>query len=447
MKDFTTRYSSKDLAGFLLPIILSELFQEFYNLINTAVVSRYQTYHAVAVIGTCTSFLRMQEHVFVSMTAGFGVYIAKCIGSKDREQFRRGFSGAVYFTTAMSLVAAAAALFARQILEGMNVSDELIGDATGYLICLLIGCFFIGMKNLLTCTIQGLGDTKFVSVLSMACVITHTGLVVFLVAVVKMGAAASALAVLLNNGLYAAVLLIYLKRKYRDMFRLMSVRELNGGVMKTLVTNGIAKSGMTVLVGIGTFYVQYALNTLPTETIAGYSYVNGTINGFFMQPLAACATAASVIAAQNAGCKNMGLLRKYVRRLTIIDCVIAVASMVLCFLFGSQMIYLLAGSEITPEVLRAGKEWFHICTPAYVGLALFFIYRNVLHVLENYKIPVLMGAIEMLWGMLMSVFFVPRMGFTAICLSIALSWTTTGILSMLFYLGCAKRTEAKWKAK
>lgn len=444
MRDFTKKYSGRDLAMFLVPIILSELIQEFYSLINMAVVSRYLTYQAVAAMGACNAFTKVQDHVFVSMTAGFGVYIARCIGTKNKEEFQKGFSGAVYFTAALSLVSVLACFFSRQLLGLANVSAELMEDANKYLITLLLGCFFIGIKNLLTNTIQGFGETRFISVLSFVSVVTHTILVVFLIIVLKIGVAASGWAILINNAWYSLVLFLYLKKTQKELLVFTPMRRLTSEVIKTLGINGISKSGMTILVAVGTFFVQAALNTLSTETIAAFSYVNGTLNSFFMQPLAACGAAASAIAAQNAGAKNMKVLREYIKKLAIINAIIGIFSTGICFTCGSQMITLLAGSEVSASVIEAGKTWFSICAPSYTGLAWFFIFRNVLQVLEDYKKPVILGSMEMIIKMMMSVFFVGRMGFAAVCAAISLSWASTGITSFVFYLRTAKRVEKKW---
>lgn len=447
MKDFTKKYSGKDLAMFLVPIILSELIQEFYSLINMAVVSRYLTYQAVAAMGACNAFTKMQDHVFVSMTAGFGVYVARCIGTKNKEEFQKGFSGAVYFTAVMSVFAIIACFFAKQLLGIANVPTELIEDASQYLITLLLGCFFIGIKNLLTNTIQGFGDTRFISVLSFVSVVTHTILVVFMIAVLKMGVAASGWAILINNAWYALVLFLYLKKTQKELMVFVPAKAITPGIIKVLGVNGISKSGMTVLVAVGTFFLQAALNTLSTETIAAFSYVNGTLNSFFMQPLAACGTAASAIAAQNAGAKNMKVLRQYVKKLAIIDAIIGIGCMGVCFVFGERMIALLAGAEVTAGIIEAGKIWFYICTPSYVGLAWFFIYRNVLQVLEDYKKPAVLGFMEMLIKIVFSLFFVDKLGFPAVCAAISLSWASTGIVSLMFYLKTAKRVDKKWKLK
>lgn len=148
MRDFTRAQSGKELAFFLLPMICSGMFQQVYSLINTAVVSRYLSYDSVAVIGACQPYASMQGFVCVGMTTGFGFYLFRCIGTGDAEIFGRGFCGALYLTG------------------------------------------FLGLKNLLFCTIQGMGDSRFPGILSMLGVVTHTMLSVFLIAGLKLGVGA-----------------------------------------------------------------------------------------------------------------------------------------------------------------------------------------------------------------------------------------------------------------
>ncbi len=135
-------------------------------------------------------------------------------------------------------------------------------------------------------------------------VITHMLLVVLLIAVLHMGVEAAALAVLLNNAWQAAVLFWKIRRDPVLAPSLSPVLLRIPEERRELWKNGLSKAGMTILVGIGGFFMQRGLNGLSTTAIAAYSYAAGTLNNFFMQPLGACATTAQVTAAQSFGAEE-----------------------------------------------------------------------------------------------------------------------------------------------
>ena len=434
MRDFTSKFSRKDLMFFIVPVLLSELAQEACNLISTGVISRYLDYRAVAVIGAMNPYASMQHYIFVDMIVGFGVYVMRCIGTRDRRTIDRGFGGAFWFSIILAALAVLLGLFAVEpLLTLVNVPDELRAGSALYLRILLIGSGFLGLKNLFTAAIQGVGETILISVVSAVGVVTHMLLVILLITVFHMGVEASAMAILLNNLWQAAVLFV---RIWMDpllkpslsfsIFRIRSER-------RELLKNGVSKAGMTVLVGFGSFFMQRAINGLSTELIAGYSYAAGTLNGFFMQPLEVCATAAQVSAAQNFGAGNRTLLKVYVRGMIILAMVFSGILIAISYLGGYPLMRLLAGSDAPREVLRAGVMWMMICSPAYPLLSLIFLCRNCVQVLGGYWEMQILGLTEMLITIFMALIAVPRLGYVAVCASVTICWTVCGLLAYWFY--------------
>ncbi len=434
MRDFTKAFSRKDLVLFIVPVLLSELAQEACNLISTGVISHYLDYKAVAVIGAMNPYASMQHYIFVDMIVGFGVYVMRCIGTKDQKAIRRGFGGALWCSVLLGIIAIILGLFAVQpLLSLVNVPDELRAEAVLYLRVLLFGCGLLGLKNLFTAAIQGAGETILISVVSAVGIVTHMLLVILLITVFHMGVEASAMAMLLNNFWQVVVLLFRVWKEpllsislSLDVFR---DREERGELLK----NGVSKAGMTILVGVGSFFMQREINGLSTELLAGYSYAAGTLNGFFMQPLEVCATAAQVSAAQNYGSANYRLLRVYVRKMIYLSLVFSAALIGICYLGGHTLMRMLAGTGAPEEVLRAGTFWMMVCSPTYPLLALIFICRNCIQVLGGYWEMQALGLTEMCVTIFMALVAVPKMGYPAVCLSVAVSWTVCGLMALWFY--------------
>ena len=103
MRYFTTTYSRRNITCFIVPVIISELAQEFCSLITTGVISRNLSYEAIAVKGALSGFQSLQHYIFVDMMIGFGVYIMRCIGTKDKKRIARSFGGAAWFSIVLGL--------------------------------------------------------------------------------------------------------------------------------------------------------------------------------------------------------------------------------------------------------------------------------------------------------------------------------------------------------
>ena len=187
--DFTQKIADRELQCFLFPFFLSAGFQCIYAMVNTAVVSRYLSQEAVAVIGACTGCVSIINSMLPAFISGFGIYISRCIGSGDSEEIRQGFWGAVYITLAIGAICAALTLFSKGVLQQANVPKPLMADAIAYFRIILLGASILYLKLILISTIQGMGNSTLPALISMAGVVVQTLLVVFLIAVLHMGIA------------------------------------------------------------------------------------------------------------------------------------------------------------------------------------------------------------------------------------------------------------------
>ena len=209
--DFTQKVGNRELACFLFPFFLSAGFQCIYALVNTAVVSRYLSQEAIAVIGACSGCVSIIDSMLPALISGFGIYLSRCIGSNDSEETRQGFWGAVYISLALGILCLLLLPFSNALLRYSNISQQLLPDASIYFRLILLGAFLLYLKLILISTIQAMGNSTIPSLTTMAGVVTQTLLVVFLISIMHMGIAAPALALLLNNLWQVFVLALFLR--------------------------------------------------------------------------------------------------------------------------------------------------------------------------------------------------------------------------------------------
>lgn len=434
--NFTGEPQKRELHFFLLPLIFSGAFQQLYSLINTAVVSRYLSYESVAVIGACAPYISMQDFLFTGMTTGFSFYIYRCIGTEDEETFRRGFWGSVYLTGGLAILGMLLALFSPAFMRLANISPELWPEAKQYVFFLMAGSGVAGLKNLLLCTVQGLGNTKFPGLLSVAGVLTNTALTVFLIAVLKLPVFAAALAMLLNNILLSLCLIVWLALHCRRQCRKLSLQKIPTGVFWELFQSGAAKSGMMMVIWLGALLMQRSVNGFSKELIAATAYAN-TVNSLFISVFSAYATAAGIITGQNEGMKNFKNIRSYNRRLLFMSLVWGAVFLMVNLCASGTLLKLLAGELAALEIIRAGSLNLCISSIGYFGLCVLLICRSSLQSLGQYKILPWLGIQEMLANMILAL-LAPRFGYSCVCLANVLKWSIPGLTAGVWYQKCMK---------
>ena len=435
--DFTQKVNDRELGYFLFPFFLSAGFQCIYALVNTAVVSRYLSQDAVAVIGACTGCVFIFNSLLPAFISGLGIYISRCIGTGDSEEISQGFWGSVYITLTIGIICSALTLFSREILQLANVPEALMADAITYFRIILFGAGALFLKLILISTIQGMGNSTVPALTSMAGVVGQTLLVVFLIAGLHMGIAASALAMLLNHLWQIAVLALFLLTHSKDRFFFKTPVHIQRNRYLILLANGCSKGFLFVFLAIGSFVMQRMENTLPTDFIAGDAYADQFIS-LFTELLCAYGTAAVVIVGQNAGRGNYRRIDEYIHRLNRRSLPWYLIIGVISIVFAPALIGSLAGSAASSEAIRAGIFEMRIVFISYPFLYALVLLRYSLQSMGDYLAMPIVGLAEMVITILMAM-MIPKIGYPAVCLGLALSRIGAGMTTILRYRRFIKR--------
>ena len=429
--DFTQRVGNRELRWFLFPFFLSAGFQCIYAMVNTAVISRYLSQDAVALIGACSGCVSIINATFPAFISGFGVRISRCIGSGRPEEIKQGFWSAIYMTLAIGGLCLSFTLFPEIILYLANVPEIMISDAAAYFRVILLGAWILYLKLILISTIQGMGNSTVPAVLSMAGVVVQTFLVVFLIAGLRVGIIAPALAMLVNNLWQVLVLVWFLRLLSGGRISFVSPIGIQRAHYLDTLANGCSKGLMFIFLSTGSFFMQRMENLLPTSMLAGDIYTD-QFTSLFTELLSVYGTAAIVIVGQNAGRGDYRMIHDYVGRLYRRSLPVFLLIAVLSFAFAPVLIQGLAGNGASLEAIQAGILQMRIIVISYPFLTALVMLRYSLQAMGDYRAMPLFGFIEMSVNIAMAQ-MIPRIGYLAVCLGLALSRIGAGSAAILRY--------------
>lgn len=437
--DFTKEIKQKEWLRFMAPLLLSAMFNQMYALLNTSVVSHYQTYEAVAVIGACTAFTSFYNFAVSGMTSGFGFYIANCIGSHETDQFQRGFYGAVYFTGILLLLGIFLSALIEPLLDFARVPEAIRDRAAVYGCVVFFGGMWLGLKNILFCTIQALGDVKFPALVSSAGAVTNTLLTVFLIKILKLDVYASALSLLLNHILLCASMGVYLYVRYRAFVGRRLPWEIGRAAVIALLQNGFGKALMMVFISLGTVFMQRAVNTLSLELIAADAYAEAVLD-VWVELFAGIGTAAMILTGQNSRAVRSECYRSSVKALLRYSLGLSGLGVLFGYFGMPSAVRLLAGADAGPALSSAAVLWFRIAGGGFFGLSWLLIGRNALHAMGKWRLMPALGFLGLLCNIACSA-LVPRYGICAAAGSYILKWWIPGIVSFTVL----RREMGGWK--
>lgn len=430
---FNEKISRKQMVLFLLPLLFSCVFQQIYSPISTAAAGRYLNERAVAVIGACSAYRSVEESLFVSMTTGFAICINRLVGPGNEIRVRNAFWEAMRLTGILMLIGGLPAIFTDSFMELANIPIEMRPEARAYVIYLFLGGGFWGFQNLLTCVIQGYGETRFTAAAAVLGAVIQTGLSVFLLAALHMGVEALSLSILLTNaGMTCALLAYMIFREWGRELLKRPFERCTAAMWRELLTSGTAKSAMMLMASMGYFVLQRRVNRFSVDTIAGYTYGRSLMQ-LFMQPLCAYASAANIMCAQNAGNKNLKMLSYYNRKMMIGSMYWCAAYILAIPLASQTFIRLMAGTKVSQELIMAGSRWLTMAAIAYPFLVVLMLCRNALQGMGHYRPLLLFGLLELSMNLTTANVLAPIWGYGAVCFNPLLIWGVPGLTAYWIY--------------
>ena len=327
------------IIKFILPLMATNLLQQFYHAADLMVAGLSSAPDAVGAIGSTSSFLSLINHLFVGFSVGANVVVARCIGAGDKEKITRATHTAICMGVLFGAIGATVGIvLARPVLGAMGYEGNLLMLGTRYAYIYLACLPFMSLTHFLSAVLQAQGNTKTPLYVMMLAGALNVGMNLFFVLVVGLSVEGVAIATAIANLVSACILWMYLARRGGDCrisFRKLRIhREQCAEIARVGFPSGI----QTSLFSLSNILIQSSVlqvNNAITPVGSTYAPVMrgdaavGSLETFVFTALSAVTVAASTFTAQNAGANNYARVRRafgYV--LMIAVCIGAVMSTV-----------------------------------------------------------------------------------------------------------------------
>ena len=414
------------LLKFAVPLLLGNLLQQTYNMMDAAIVGRILGAEALASVGLSTSVQFLILGFCTGMCSGFSVPVAKNFGAGDLKQMKRCvFHGAVLSAVVAVILTTVCALLCPQILHMMSAPSELFDNAWIYLLIIFLGIPFTIMYNYLAGILRAIGNSRVPFIFLAVSTVLNIGLDLFCIAVLGWGCAGAALATIMSQAISGMLCLLYIWKKCTMLHPGSGERVLERRVTVSMLAMGIPMGLQLSLTAIGSMVMQASNNSLGSIYVSGFT-AGTRIKQFAMSPFDALGTAVSVFCSQNYGAgKPDRIKRGIIDGYSVAIGYSIVAGLVLV-LWGRNLSMLFVGPEET-AILDASAKYLAAMGPLYWALALVVIGRLIVQGLGHPGMAVVTGVIEMFARSLICLILVPRFGYTVICWADQSAWLTADL--------------------
>lgn len=427
------------LLIFAFPMIIGNLFQQFYTMVDSVVVGRFVSENALAAVGASYSL----TNVFISIAIGGGVgasvLTSRYFGARNYRKMKTSVYTAMLSFLAVSLVLGGAGLLlGGQIMELLNTPENILAQATEYLNIYFLGLPFLFMYNVLAAMFNALGRSRIPLYLLIFSSVFNIFLDVLLVCVFHMGVAGVAWATLIAQGISAVAAFLLFRREMKGYEggkeeKLFDVNELSD--MCRIALPSILQQST---VSIGMMLVQSVVNSFGAEMLAGYS-AGMRIESICIVPMAAMGNVISSYTAQNLGA---GLKERVVRGYHTAYGIVFGFAVLICVsleIFYRPLIAMFLGEDGTAVAMSTGMSYLRFIGFFFVLIGLKMITDGVLRGAGDMIMFTVANLVNLCIRVVMAVTLAPRLGIAMVWYAVPVGWFANYVISY------ARYRTGRWK--
>lgn len=440
-KDMMIGNPMKIILLFSIPVLLGNLFQQFYNMVDTVIVGQYLGEDALAAVGSTGCIMFLVLGFANGIAQGFGVMVSHAFGAKDFKRLQHYVALSLMLTAIVSAVLSVITVIgSRQLLLWLNTPENIVGLADSYIRVIFGGILCTMAYNVASGILRGIGDSKTPLYFLIFSSALNIVLDIFLIVVVKMGTAGAAYATVISQGVAAVLCFIVMFRKH-DILR--TSREDyywdNQGILRML-SIGIPMALNYSITAIGTMILQSAVNVFGSSTIAAFTAAS-KVSSIATQTFPTLGTAMATYCGQNLGAGKYKRIYQGMRQAFYLCFVAAAIAALICCCAGPFMLKWFISNPST-ETMSAAMQYLYAISGFMIPLGWIFIYRNGLQGLDHGFIPMLSGVVELVSRFTVIAVAAKPCGYLGVCFADPAAWLVTGIMLLIAYLVWKRQTVA-----
>lgn len=437
---------AKLLLFFALPLMLGNLFQQLYTMVDTIIVGQGVGINALASLGAADWLNWMFIGFVTGITQGFSIIFAQYYGAGDVKALRASVGNSLVLTALAAIFfTVAGQLLIVPILTLLDTPADIFAGSEIYLRVVIGGVTVSLMYNFEAALLRALGDSRTPLMAMVTAALTNVALDLIFVLVFKWGIAGAASATIIAQGVsfvycFAAIRKIDIIRIKRDDI------SIHAGMSKKLLIVGVPIVFQNTMISIGGMILQSVVNSYGFLFVAGYTAAN-KLYGLLETAATSFGFAITTYTAQNLGAGNFKRIRKGMRSAVIMALVTSVVVSVIMLIFGRPVLRLFISNETgqVEEVLEIAYLYLSIMSCFLAVLYALHTYRSALQGLGNTVVPMLSGIMEFIMRTT-AVMLLPRfVGEKGVFYAEVLAWAGAVVILVTSYYIVRGITEKKLK--
>lgn len=434
--DLTQGKPLKLIFLYTIPVFLGSIFQQFYSMVDTAVVGRFVSIDALAAVGASGSLMFFILGFVFGLTSGFSVLVAQRVGAKDEEGLRKVLANTILLCIMITVLFTGLSIaLVRPLLHLISTPENIFEQTLLYIVIIFAGTPFSMLYNMVASTLRAMGDSKTPLYFLILSSFLNIVLDLVLILVFKMGVAGAALATILSQAIAGFASLRYALNHYEVMRLKRSELRADWPLIWTMLKLGIPMALQSSITAFGMMVMQGALNALGSLSIAAYTAAT-KVEQLVCMFTGSLSVTMATYAGQNLGAKDIGRIRRGTRDGLILGFLSAGVSSVLCLFAGrfAMGLFVDMNAPQAVEMLDTGMIYLRIYAIFTIPFNILFLFRSILQGIGKSIYTLLGGIMEMVMRVLVSYTLPALIGFMGICLAGPAAWVGADIPLVIAFI-------------
>lgn len=440
VSDMTIGSPLRQITKFAMPLILGYILQQMYLVIDAAIVGRWIGVEALAAVGASSSIMFLVMGFCNGACAGFAIPVAQSFGAKDYSKMRIYVANAVRVSAVMATVVTVLSLMlCHRILQLVNTPDDIFHDAYIFLMLQFAAIPMTFGFNLFSGQIRALGNSRQPFDFLITSAVVNILLDVVLILGCGMGVAGAGIATWLSQAMSVILCIWYIRKHMQLLIPKGDERRFDNKRTSILLNNGVPMGLQFSITGIGIIMLQSANNALGTTCVAAFT-ASMRIKYLFTCVFDNIGVAMATYCGQNLGARKMARISKGVKDAICLMLVYFVFTFIVIYPFADWMMRLFVDSGEAEVVARAA-QFMRIANYFYPVLGLLAILRYSIQGLGFSNLSMLSGVMEMIARCGVSLWLVPTLAWTGVCLGDPVAWCMANVFLIPAFLWVQHRLK------
>lgn len=428
------------LLRFALPMLVGNIFQQLYNMVDSIIVGKFVGSNALGAVGAVGNLNFLFFSLCLGLASGIGILISQFFGAGKDDYVKKIIANSVYIITISGAVMSIISfVFARPILHLMNTPAENMEDAVIYMQIVCGATVIVAIYNGISSILRALGDSKTPLIFLIVSSFINVGLDLLFVLVFHWGVAGAAWATVIAQ-LISAIGSILFALSRNPYLRLEKRHfTVDNDIIKKSFQIGLPVAGQNAMIAFSCVALQSVVNNYGATVMAAYT-ATSRVEQLVQQPFGSLGTAVSTFAGQNVGAGKYDRVSTSCKKSTLIVLVFSLMMIAVMFLFGDPIVRLFVNE---PDVIEIGARGLRITSFMYFALGMIYITRGMLNGVGDAAYAMINGLTEVVGriGFAYLLMAIPAVGMWGVWYTNGLTWILAGAAGIIRFF------QGKWKTK